>query len=447
VLVGRGVLPLAGFVAYVVISMLMFNEPRRPLLPPPFGGRVQLSDVVFPLAIAPWLAAGLPGLQRVVWTAGVPAAVWLAGTAFSAAFAAFPREAWLETAVFAYLGVVLVWGAAVLAEPQRLRCFARWWVAIVGGVVLLGLAGWLVAVLSGHPNVLVEWRTGIPLFGDRLRVRSTLAPTSRLLMTLLIAALPGVYTLWRRGTTGERRWCGWLIVAMSVVGVLTLARGIVEYLALLGLLALLPWRGRRRTAAAAVVAIYAVAILGVVAVSTWHVTGHELTWRADRTRSLGGQLYYGTLPDVGVETLDLHVEWVHDFYFILKRMAWRAFLERPLAGWGPNSFPEITARARESGAVPPGLRFTTAHSEAFTVAAEMGVAGLVALAAFWVLILRATWPRGDGGFAGALARHQALGICAVLLTTVHLDVMRFRFVWIALALGIAAARCAGEEIA
>jgi hypothetical protein len=77
----------------------------------------------------------------------------------------------------------------------------------------------------------------------------------------------------------------------------------------------------------------------------------------------------------------------------------------------------------------------------------MGVAGLVALAAFWVLILRATWPRGDGGFAGALARHQALGICAVLLTTVHLDVMRFRFVWIALALGIAAARCAGEEIA
>jgi hypothetical protein len=28
----------------------------------------------------------------------------------------------------------------------------------------------------------------------------------------------------------------------------------------------------------------------------------------------------------------------------------------------------------------------------------------------------------------------------------HLDVMRFRFLWIALALGIAAACCAGDEV-
>jgi hypothetical protein len=34
---------------------------------------------------------------------------------------------------------------------------------------------------------------------------------------------------------------------------------------------------------------------------------------------------------------------------------------------------------------------------------------------------------------------------AVLLTTLHLDVMRFRFLWIAMALGIAAAVCAREE--
>jgi hypothetical protein len=381
----------------------------------------------------------------VAWTAVLPAAVWVCAVAVSASFAASPRQAWLETVVFAYLAAVLVWGAAVLTEPGRLRGFVRWWVVIVAGVVLLGLAGWLFAIWSGQPNVLVEWRTGIPVLGDRLRVRSTLVPTSRLLMTLLILALPAVYTLWRRGTAGERRWCGWLIAAMSLVAVLTFARGIVDYFALLGLLALLPWRRWRGAAALALVALYAVALLGVVAVSTWHITGHELTLRADRSRSLGGELYYGTLPDVGVESLDLHVEWVHDFYFMLKRLAWRAFLERPLTGWGPNSFPGITARARASGAVPPGLHFKTAHSEAFNVAAEMGVVGIAAVVAFWGLILRGTWPGRDGGLAGALARHQALGLCALLLTTLHLDVMRFRFLWIALALGIAAARCAGEE--
>jgi hypothetical protein len=33
----------------------------------------------------------------------------------------------------------------------------------------------------------------------------------------------------------------------------------------------------------------------------------------------------------------------------------------------------------------------------------------------------------------------------VLLASLHLDLMRFRFLWIALALGVAAARCAKEE--
>lgn len=446
-LASRRSLPLVGFVAYVVVSMLMINESQRPLLPPPLGSRVQLSELVFPVAIAPWLVSGLPGLPRIAWAAGVPVGIWLAATGATATFAVAPGPAWVETGVFAYLGVVLVWGAAVLIEPQRLRIFVRWWVAIVAGVVLIGLAGWVLAARSGQPNALVEWRSGMPLFGDRVRVRSTLSPTSRLLITLLITALPAVFTLWRRGTTGERRWCGWLIGVMSIVGVLTIARGIVEYFTLLALLFLFPWHGRRRAAVVAVVAIYAIALLGVMAVSTWHITDHELTWRADRSRSLGGQRYYGTLPDIGVQTLDLRVEWVHDYYFMLKRVAWRAFLERPLTGWGPNTFPVIMARGREWGIVVPSAYFESAHSQVLSIAAEMGLIGLAALVAFWALVLRGMWPGRDNGFAGALARYQALGIWAVLLTSLNLDVMRFRFLWIAVALGIAAAHCAREGVA
>ena len=81
----------------------------------------------------------------------------------------------------------------------------------------------------------------------------------------------------------------------------------------------------------------------------------------------------------------------------------------------------------------------------FNVAAEMGVIGLATLVAFWVLVLRAMRPGGNDGFSATLARYQGLGVGAVLMTTVHLDVMRFRFLWIALALGIAAAICAREE--
>ena len=94
----------------------------------------------------------------------------------------------------------------------------------------------------------------------------------------------------------------------------------------------------------------------------------------------------------------------------------------------------------------PSLRFDSAHGEVFNVAAEMGVIGLAALVAFWVLVLRAMRPGANDGFAATLARYQGLGVGAVLMTTLHLDVMRFRFLWIALALGIAAAICAREEV-
>jgi O-Antigen ligase len=439
-LAGSG-LPLAGLVAYLAISMLMINDFSWPLLPPPLGAKVQLSEVIFPLAIAPWLLTGLSGLARVAWLAGMPAGIWVAANAATAAAAVAPGHAWRETAAFAYLGVVLVWSAAILAEPSHLRSFVRWWTAVVAGVVVIGLAGWLLAVLSGQPNVLVEWRHGVPLLGDRARIRSTLAPTSRLLVTLLIVALPAALVLRRQGTAGERRWAGWLIVAMTVCAILTYARGLLEYLLLLGLLSLLPWVGRRRVAAVALAAIYALAILGVVAVSTWRVTGRDVTWHTDLSRSLSDGAYYGTMPDVGIQTLNLRVEWVHDHYFILKRIAWRAFVERPLTGWGPDTWLAIQAWAKAIGIAPPYFRYESAHGEVLAVLAEMGVVGLGAFAAFWTLILRNTWPRANARFAATLAHYQALGIVAVLFTTLYLDVMRFRFLWIALALGIGASCC------
>jgi hypothetical protein len=66
------------------------------------------------------------------------------------------------------------------------------------------------------------------------------------------------------------------------------------------------------------------------------------------------------------------------------------------------------------------------------------LAGLVAYLAISMLMIR---PRANGRFAATLAHYQALGIVAVLFTTLYLDVMRFRFLWIALALGIGASCC------
>jgi hypothetical protein len=434
------------FAAYAAVSLLMVNDPREPLLPRPLSGKIQLSELVFGGAIVAWLAAGVPGLARVARVAGVPAGMWVVVNALSAAAGGSPGPAWRETVAFAYLGGVLVWGAALLADPRWLSAFVRWWLALVAAVVVLGLLGGLVATVTGEGNYLVYRAKDMYLFGASVfRVRSTLTPTTKLLATLLIVTLPVVFALRRYGTPRERKLCGWLLVLMTLCELLTYSRQILEYLGLLGLLVWLESRRRRPALAVALAVAYVVGFTGVMGLSTWRITARDLSRTVDQTRILTDNHYYSTIPETGVQTIDLRLEYVHDNYYVLKRIGWKAFLERPLLGWGPDTWPTVLAWAKGAGHAPPQFRFESAQSEPFTIAAELGLVGLGAWVVFWALCLRPMASPTGQSFAATLARHQALGFGAVLLTSVHLDVMRFRFLWIALALGIAAASCARRE--
>lgn len=439
---GRPSLPALAFAAYVASTLIMV--PRGTIVPALLGSKGQPADLVFLAGLAVWLLAGAPGLARVAAPAGRPAAVWVGANALVASVAPWPGPAWRETAAFVYLALVLIWGAAVLGEPGRLLPFVRWWVFLVGAVVAAGLAGWLVAAHAGAANYLVEFREGLPLLGDRLRVRSTLQPTSRLLAVLLIVAVPAVVTLARRGGTWTRRACLAVLAAMTACEVLTWARPLLEYLAVLAVLGVLEVGRHRRPLLAGVAVLYAIGLLATVVVSTWEVTAYDVTWQADRSRTITHP-FYASMPDTGVQSLVLRAEWVHNVYFVLKRVAVHAFLERPLAGWGQDAWPRIQAWGGEMGYAPRAQRWESAHGEPFTVAAEMGVIGLVAFGAFWALCLRAMWPGARPGFAAALARGQTVASAGVLLASLHLDLMRFRFLWVALALGLAAARRASEE--
>src|SRR5262249_48390846 len=158
--------------------------------------------------------------------------------------------------------------------------------------------------------------------------------------------------------------------------------------ALLGLLAWVESPRRRRAIVTALAVAYAVGFLGVFALSTWRITAHELTRTADTTRTLTDRHYYSTIPAVGVQTVDARIEYVYDNYYVLKRIGWKGFLERPLFGWGPDTWPSVVAWATRSGDAPPSFGLESAQSELFTIAAEMGLVGLAAWATFWLLCLR-----------------------------------------------------------
>jgi hypothetical protein len=438
---------LLAFAAYAGVSLVMLNSPSRPLLPPPLGGRVQLGDLLFPLGLGVWAWAGLPGLAVAARLAGIPVAAWVGAAAIAAAASPWPGPAWRETAAFAYLGLVLVWGTAVLAKSPAagLRAFLRWWLLAIAILVVLGLVGWGVAVVTGTGNYLVEVRHGMRFLGTTFRVRSTLLPTSRLIATLLILALPALFALRRHGAPAERRLCAWLVPVLAACALLTYARQALEFLGLLGLLLLLERGGRRALLAAGLAVAYVAGFAAIELVSVWHVTAAEVTRAADRSREVTDAQYYWTMPDVGVQTLTVRLEYVHDTRAVLRRIAWRAFRERPLAGWGPDAWPRVQDRAKAAGHAPEGFRWASAHGEPFSVAAEMGLVGLAGFAAFWALGLRAMARARGAGLAADVARLHALAGAAIVLTSVNLDLMRFRFLWVSLALGLAAAAAAREE--
>jgi hypothetical protein len=264
---------------------------------------------------------------------------------------------------------------------------------------------------------------------------------SKYLATLLILALPAVFAWRAHGAPWQRRAAVVLLPVLALAGLLTFSRQILEFT---GVLALLSLAARRRTSRAKVVlvlACYVVGALSVQAVSTWHVTGAVVTRAVDHSRRLQDRHDYSTAPDLGVRRITLGLEYVHDNYFPAKRTAWSLFLERPLTGWGANSFGQLLPLAVERGLLPEGFpRKESAHSEIFTTAAEMGLVGVAALVALWTPLLAGMGRTRGTGFAGDLARWHAVAVGGVLATGVNLDFMRFRFLWVAVAFGLGAAR-------
>lgn len=432
--------------AYMASTLVLTTHYSRRLLPPPFPARVQLAELVFLALLVAWCARGMPGWQHGVRVAGLPLALWLAAVAATSAVAMNPSVAWLEAGALLYLATALVVMIALLDTPERLRAVASLWVALVTLVAMAGLAGEVVALAAGRANPLVYQARDMPFFGSHVfRIRATFAGTSKYLATLLILALPAIFA-WRvHGAPWQRRAAIVLLPLFALAELLTFSRQILEFTAVLALLSL---AARRRTSGAKVallLACYLVAALGVQAVSTWHVTEASVTRTVDHSRRLQDRHYYSTAPDLGVRRITLGLEYVHDNYFLAKRAAWSLFLERPLTGWGPNSFGQLLPLAVERGLLPPGFpRKESAHSEIFTTAAEMGLVGVAALVALWTLLLARMGRTRGTGLVGDLARWHAVAVGGVLATGVNLDVMRFRFLWVAVAFGLGAARLAGR---
>ena len=87
------------------------------------------------------------------------------------------------------------------------------------------------------------------------------------------------------------------------------------------------------------------------------------------------------------------------------QMAWRMGLQKPLWGWGRAGYEREKQALVERGQAPPSvLRFSHAHNEVLDAFVRRGLAGALAVLAFYAVPLAVFWP--------TRARHQAVPAAA-----------------------------------
>jgi hypothetical protein len=146
-------------------------------------------------------------------------------------------------------------------------------------------------------------------------------------------------------------------------------------------------------------------------------------------------------PGTAGETLTVNISYAWVSYGLLKQIAWEAWRAHPWVGNGLDQFPSAVATAFQEGRI----HYSTAdpHSTWLGALAETGLIGLLGLAGFWVVLLQSAraLKRRDAGAhdqwqLGAL--HA--GLVGLLVNSLHVDIMHFRFLWVGAALFYVAAR-------
>jgi hypothetical protein len=133
-----------------------------------------------------------------------------------------------------------------------------------------------------------------------------------------------------------------------------------------------------------------------------------------------------------VATVQLTYNWMS--YYLLKRVAFDAFLASPLRGAGLGRFHELTERAYQAGLVQETYRSIDPHSTPMGRLAETGAIGGATLAALWVAVLLATHRLELRPGTQALAFGLLGGFVGLAVNALNVDVMNFRFLWLGFGL-------------
>jgi hypothetical protein len=375
----------------------------------PFNASV--ADLIFIPLAACVLALPLP---RLSWQrADLAVVLYLLGAVPAIAVSTDTRASVVELVRELYLVAIYI-VMAILAKRGSDSIIG---IGLAIGGIVLSIAGlFFVArqLIGSAPFPPMGEVMTLPYLGNVLRLRAFTA-SEAMFACVLTAAAPCAISWCVRDRRGY-----WMPAAMTIAAMLTFSHALAGFV-VASVIAMWPSLGRwpRRLAAAAAI----VAVIGLNAAATASI----------RSIAYGGSSYADSSQyhyaieerraRIGGATIVYNVM----SYARIKDVAWRTFLEHPIAGIGLDRFHIATERAFEEGRLPSQYREIDPHSTLPGRFAECGVIGgatLLILWIAWAAIARDAARRSTFGYAAAAA---AAGL---LVSSVNADIMNFRFLWV-----------------
>lgn len=400
---------LVEFLLLLFLAAISVNWPELPY-------NARLADLIFiPLAIS---VLTMPGTRWSWHWSDVAVAAYLLGALPSIANVEDPTPGALELAREAYLVAIYV----VLAVAVRAGFARTTGKGLALGGAVLSIAGLIFVVLQWSGGVPPALQMGefmqLPYLGETLRLRA-MTVSEAMLACVLTAATPFAITL----CTSDRlrTWCAASIAMIAAAG-LTFSHAIAGFAVAVVISAwpsFAAFPRLRRVAVAGVILICFVlnfaATISIKSVSygdAGYADASAFHHAVDQgeTRIGGATVTYTVMS-----------------YARIKQVAWRAFVEHPIAGIGLDRFHSATMRAYSEGELPQLYSEIDPHSTLLGRLAECGLIGgvtLLLLWASWAVMARESMGRSVLGYAAAA------GLAGLVVSSLNADIMNFRFVWV-----------------
>lgn len=415
--------------------------------------RVQPVDLFFIPLFVIWLVGTIRNpsrLRRVPLK--TPLLIYVAAIILSVVHAGGMEKGMIEVLITAYLIALYFIVATVLNNEQCLLRALRIWLLTAIAVTAVGLIGYAVAVATSQENFFAYIGRDMPIFWRSFRIRSSFQPTSKLFSTYMLLTIPLViiYCIDLCRTFLTRWLIGVVGVFMVIATVLTLSRHVFALFVEMGLLLIfcmrrVPTPKRKKLLGFAAIAFTVIGVSGVFAdqaYSSFHIASVKFLHGSDPANMVHEHHYYSADPKRGLETVSLSVDYVYGSYYWAKRGALWMFTKHPLVGIGEGGFGKYYKVFMDEIGLPKDMvTLASAHNQLLNSLSETGILGASALVVLWICVFRSLVlayrrPLDNRGMSSlALNKAFLIGFVGLMIASLNLDFMNFRFVW--LALGIA----------